>query len=195
MVLVRAVAEFTIPNSSASQLVWVAALGHNKIAWSERIFLLFATSDRDGFNLVEIKESILYIRNTEIRHFNRIGRLYPSTFGYSRSYLSDFSKWHARISNAHLVLPTEHPDEQGWNELPQPLLGLLPQPLDLRRPVQDADDPLLFDQRGKGNLDFLNFALIQDLSKHGVTRGVIVRPCLERVKQEFSVENASVPNW
>ena len=76
MVLVSAVGELAVPNSSPSQFVRIAALGHDKVARCERIFSLFAASNSDGLYLVEIQVSILYIRNTEIGHFNRIGCVY-----------------------------------------------------------------------------------------------------------------------
>ena len=80
--------------------------------------------------------------------------------GIASGHICQVSKPHGGIATHSTTVPrtacvrggiAEHVDEQRGQELPQPFLRPRPQPFDLRRPVQDADDPPLLVQRREGH--------------------------------------------
>ena len=71
MMVVIASFWFSAPDEAAAQLVEIAAFGQDNITRAKPIALYFRSADADFFHLREIKMPVLYVRDTEVGHFDR----------------------------------------------------------------------------------------------------------------------------
>ena len=95
--------------------------------------------------------AVLNVGDTQIRHFDNGFRVDLSPFCDSGAYLRYLAERCAGKPGAEFLRIAEHPDEQRGYEFTEAVGGLRPQPFDLCRPVQYADDPPLLVEGWKRN--------------------------------------------